>query len=889
MNALRTRSSATRRVILNIVYPLGDVVLLTAAIRDLHACYPGQFLTDVRSYCPDVWRHNPYLTALELTSRGVQEIDCRCPQVKCSNDSPVNSIQGYTRYVGEQLGLEIEPGPFKGDIHLSAREKEQPSPVAELTGSEIPYWIVSAGGKFDTTIKWWNRDRYQAVVDHFAGKIQFVQIGANGHWHPKLRGVIDLRGRTDVRQLIRLVYRAQGVLCPVTSLMHLAAAVETPSGQPPNRPCVVVAGGREPPHWAAYPNHQFIHTVGSLPCCTYGGCWRARTRPLGAGEQWDQEERICVDTIGDLPHCMDMISPRNVIERIEFYFHHRVREFVDPRQAEAGRRAVEISSDNAYDDQTLQLGNAFVAMETFLSDIQEFAAPSQRRGIVLCATNARYLANAWVCIRMLRHFGCELPIEIWMTSSSLGNHGIRETLQDLGVACIDVSEVRKKHPMRRLDGWNVKLYALTHCQFAQALFLDADNVPVSDPSTLFEARDFQETGAVLWRDQYALRLKKNRLERLDIPSRQEIAWDTGQILVDRSRHWRALNLATWLDVNDDFFHGQFSGDHALQLAFWRLGSTYSVPQAEPVGLAGAICHHDFEGNRIFQHRRERKWLIGSPNLRIKGFEEETLCLKFLEEYSAAAEAKKDTLPVSGSTVRSTAPRTSRLWHVYPDLEERDSESIRNKELAGCTWVEQYRKSDWCPFPVKRSALPRTFRDEDRHLVYLSDIMQEASERADGHDVIVLTLADVRAAPSLTDRLRRSFPNLPACYSYCRTIDDLKDDCLTDEEVNAGKMGPHCGLFALSVSWWDQHGASLPDVLLGGEYWDDCLRALIRQNTLNFDQCVDNLTFRERDAASSGLTGSVQRPSHLYNRSLAVPFLRAMNPEPVTTALSLQTP
>ena len=38
--------------------------------------------------------------------------------------------------------------------------------------------------------------------------------------------VLDLRGKTDLRQLIRLVYHAQGVLCPVTLAMHLAAAVE---------------------------------------------------------------------------------------------------------------------------------------------------------------------------------------------------------------------------------------------------------------------------------------------------------------------------------------------------------------------------------------------------------------------------------------------------------------------------------------------------------------------------------------------------------------------------------------------------------------------------------------------------------------------------------------
>ena len=66
------------------------------------------------------------------------------------------------------------------------------------------------------------------VVDHFRDQILFVQVGQNGHHHPKLKGVIDLRGRTSLRELVRLVYHAQGVVCSVTALMHLAAAVKVP-------------------------------------------------------------------------------------------------------------------------------------------------------------------------------------------------------------------------------------------------------------------------------------------------------------------------------------------------------------------------------------------------------------------------------------------------------------------------------------------------------------------------------------------------------------------------------------------------------------------------------------------------------------------------------------
>ena len=53
-----------RKLILRNFQSPGDVVMLTAAVRDLHRCHPGEFLTDVRTSCPDLWRHNPHLTPL---------------------------------------------------------------------------------------------------------------------------------------------------------------------------------------------------------------------------------------------------------------------------------------------------------------------------------------------------------------------------------------------------------------------------------------------------------------------------------------------------------------------------------------------------------------------------------------------------------------------------------------------------------------------------------------------------------------------------------------------------------------------------------------------------------------------------------------------------------
>ena len=287
--------------------------MLTAAVRDLHLCYPGEFTTDVRTSCPALWLENPYITPLEEDDARVEVIDCQYPLIHRSNTQPWHFLFGYIEFLNERLGLRIQPTEFRGDIHLHREERRWMSQVHEITGEDTPFWIIVAGGKRDFTIKWWDVRRWQAVVDHFRGRIQFVQVGAAEHHHPALEGVIDLRGRTDLRQLVRLVYHAQGVVCPVTSLMHLAAAVpvkvarasspQSPGDAsrhptPQNRPCVVVAGGREPPHWEAYPHHQFIHTNGQLLCCDQGGCWKARTVPLGDGDAKDHAGQLCVDVVG---------------------------------------------------------------------------------------------------------------------------------------------------------------------------------------------------------------------------------------------------------------------------------------------------------------------------------------------------------------------------------------------------------------------------------------------------------------------------------------------------------------------------------------------------------------------------------------------------------------
>ena len=91
-----------RKLILKCGLSVGDIVMLTAAVRDLHRCHPKRFLTDVRSSCPELWEHNPHLTPLRETDRGVEQIDCHYPLIDRSNEAPYHCIHGFTEFLSDK-------------------------------------------------------------------------------------------------------------------------------------------------------------------------------------------------------------------------------------------------------------------------------------------------------------------------------------------------------------------------------------------------------------------------------------------------------------------------------------------------------------------------------------------------------------------------------------------------------------------------------------------------------------------------------------------------------------------------------------------------------------------------------------------------------------------
>ena len=298
------RSSQTEPIILSNHQCPGDIAVMTAAVRALHEAHPGKFLTDVRTSCPALWENNPYLTKIDNGTG--RHIKCTYNGVMQCNQRPNHFLQAFCDDLANNLNVShFYPKDWREpSIFLSQVEKGW---IPQVEGD---FWIVNAGIKSDYTAKKWNG--YQEVIDRTKDQINWVQIGEAHHDHPKLRGVANLRGQTDLRQLVRLVYHARGVLCGVTALMHLAHWIEKKDGR--FRNAVVIAGGREPTHWFAYPGHVVFSSVGTLDCCRQSGCWKSRVVKLNDGDEKDNS--LCDNPEGDVGLCMIRINPEKVSQEI---------------------------------------------------------------------------------------------------------------------------------------------------------------------------------------------------------------------------------------------------------------------------------------------------------------------------------------------------------------------------------------------------------------------------------------------------------------------------------------------------------------------------------------------------------------------------------------------
>lgn len=219
---------------------------------------------------------------------------------------PTLTVPLYSRYIAEEdrdvppdiplLARMCQLAGIEGDVDLRPYLYLKPEEIAKGKLAEKQVVIHSCGTisslgrdskplvgtRFPMRTKEWYPERFQQVVDALSPEYTFIQLG--GIDNPPLTGVIDLRGKTDVRTSAAILKNSAALIGQVGFLMHLARAVDCRA--------VIVYGGREAPSQSGYICNE---NIAETPACS--PCWRWTT---------------CINT-HDM-ECMDLISPDRVID-----------------------------------------------------------------------------------------------------------------------------------------------------------------------------------------------------------------------------------------------------------------------------------------------------------------------------------------------------------------------------------------------------------------------------------------------------------------------------------------------------------------------------------------------------------------------------------------------
>ena len=324
------------RIILRHKWALGDTVLLSALVRDIHLTYPDEYEVAVDTNYTNLWDHNPRVVPAD-PSRPAQLVEVgwgkaiRNPRVVIDGVKQMRHILAYYHHdFTTKTGMHVPVHYPKGELFLP--------PSAETPLVEGRYWLMMAGGKMDITNKLWPSSKYQAVVDALKERgILCVQGGAthSTHIHTPLQNCLNLVGKSnDIYDLFNLVRYADGVICPVTAAMHIAAVYD--------KPCVVIGGAREEPWFYTYTDafaafgpgcdavkmpHKALQTLNQLPCCLEDrACWRRKTVISSPAEVRNVKKLgdYCVDPVAvqgsSYAHCMNLITPQDAVKAVMEYY-----------------------------------------------------------------------------------------------------------------------------------------------------------------------------------------------------------------------------------------------------------------------------------------------------------------------------------------------------------------------------------------------------------------------------------------------------------------------------------------------------------------------------------------------------------------------------------------
>lgn len=177
---------------------------------------------------------------------------------------------------------------------------------------------------------------------------------------------------------------------------------------------------------------------------------------------------------------------------------------------------------------------------------------------IVSSAGGKYMPTFIVTLRLLRRTGCTLPVELFVTNSTEYEPYIcEEVLPDLNARCVVLSEVMGlEKPKDNVDNgggisiehYQLKAFAVLFSTFETVIWLDADCIPVHDPTNLLSSEPFLSTGLVTWPDYWASTISPlyfNISRQPEFPTTDRATTEAGVFLVSKRSHSHTLLLAAY--------------------------------------------------------------------------------------------------------------------------------------------------------------------------------------------------------------------------------------------------------------------------------------------------------------------------------------------------------
>ena len=294
----------------------------------------------------------------------------------------------------------------------------------------------------------------------------------------------------------------------------------------------------------------------------------------------------------------------NISDQINFQF----REDIDWNQETRPETEIE-SKRKQWQTFVMNVGQS--------SPYSEVKQQFNGRGIVVIAGDGKTLIRMGILLKALTRLGSQLPVEIhyydqeMTTESQARLTSIRPEIyfNDLSSSS---NVVQVSYGPQEGRNYHFKTAALLNSRFAEPIMLDADNIPVIDPDSLYSSPTYKEYGTIFWPDIARTRPTNPIWPVTNTPCRMnEYEQESGQLLVDKRKFYYHLLLSHFF-ASDAWYYGQILlGDKDLFRFSWHaLRTQYGAPRkwVTSVGTLneGYYCGHTFaqyhpDGRIAFMH------------------------------------------------------------------------------------------------------------------------------------------------------------------------------------------------------------------------------------------------------------------------------------------------